>query len=270
MQELKIKATKREVLGKKSRFLRQQGITPAHLFGHSLESLAIQCDTNELLKVISHAGTTRLVSLTLAGDKETKAVFVREIQKDFLGRELLHVDFFQVRKDEKLTMEIPIVLVGEAPAMKGKGRVMTHGLNMLSITSLPDKVPPQIEIDVTVLKELEDTIHVRDLKLGADIQIHNDPNQLVAKVSEIVVKVEEEVKPTAAAEGEAAAEGAVPAEGAAPAAEAGKAGAKAPAAGGKAPEAGKGAAGGKAPAAGGKAPAAGGKAPAAGKAPEKK
>jgi large subunit ribosomal protein L25 len=265
MQELKIKATKREVLGKKSRFLRKQGITPAHLFGHSLESLPIQCDTNELIKVVSHAGTTRLVSLTLAGDKETKAVFVREIQKDFLGRELLHVDFFQVRKDEKLTMDIPIVLVGDAPAMKGKGRVMTHGLNMLSITSLPDKVPPQIEIDVTVLKELEDSIHVRDIKLGADIQIHNDPSQLVAKVSEIVVKAEEEVKPAAGAvEGEAAAEGAAPAEGA-PAAEAGKAGAKAPESGKAAP-----AAGGKAPATGGKAPAAGAKAPAAGKAPEKK
>jgi large subunit ribosomal protein L25 len=257
MQELKIKATKREVLGKKSRFLRKQGITPAHLFGHSLESLAIQCDTNELIKVVSHAGTTRLVSLTLAGDKETKAVFVREIQKDFLGRELLHVDFFQVRKDEKLTMDIPIVLVGDAPAMKGKGRVMTHGLNMLSITSLPEKVPPQIEVDVTILKELEDSIHVRDIKLGDGIQIHNDPSQLVAKVSEITVKAEEEVKPAAGAvEGEAAAEGAAPAEGA-PAAEAGKG---APAAGGKAPAA----------AAGKAAPAAGGKAPAAGKAPEKK
>jgi len=253
MQELKIKATKRDVLGKKSRFLRRQGITPAHLFGHSLESLAIQCDANELAKVVSHAGTTRLISLKLDGDKEAKVVFVREIQKDFLTRELLHVDFFQVRKGEKLTMEVPIVLVGDAPAMKGKGRVMTHGLNLLNITSLPEKVPPQIEVDVTVLKELEDAIHVKDIKLDKDIQIHNDPNQLVAKVSEVIVKVEEEAKPVAAAaEGEVPAEGEAPAEGAAPAAEAG---ADKKAAGAKAPEAGKTApAGGKAPAAEKKAP----------------
>ena len=267
MQELKIKATKREVLGKKSRFLRQQGITPAHLFGHSLESLAIQCDAAELAAVVSHAGTTRLINLNLAGDKEPKKVFVREIQKDFLSRGIIHVDFFQVRKDVKLTMEIPIVLVGDAPAMKGKGRVMTRGLHFLTIESLPEQVPPQIEVDVTVLKELEDAIHIRDLKLGEGVAIHNDPNQLVAKVSEVIVKAEEEAKPAAGAvaEGEAAAEGAA-AEGAAPAADA--------KAGGKAPEAGKAAAaGGKAaPAAGGKAaPAAGGKAPAGDKkAPEKK
>jgi large subunit ribosomal protein L25 len=253
MQELKIKATKREVLGKKSRFLRRQGITPAHLFGHSLESLAIQCDTSELQKVVSTAGTTRLISLKLEGDKENKVVFVREIQKDFLTRELVHVDFFQVRKDEKITMDIPIVLVGDAPALKGKGRVMTRGLNVLSIECLPEKIPPQIDIDVTVLKELEDSIHVRDLKLDKDIIVHIDPDQLVAKVSEVTLKAEEEVKPAAAAEGEAPAEGEA-AEGAAPAADA--AGGKAPAAGGKAEA--------------GKAPAAGGKAPAAGKAPEKK
>jgi len=255
MQELKIKATKREVLGKKSRFLRRQGITPAHLFGHSLESLPIQCETTELMKVISQAGTTRIINLKLDGDKEAKIVFLREIQKDAMGTELLHVDFFQVRKDEKMTMDVPIVLVGDAPAMKGKGRVMTHGLNLLSIECLPEKVPPQIEIDVTILKELTDTIHVKDIKLDKDIQIHNDPGQLVAKVSEIIVKVEEEVKPAAAAEGEAAAEGAAPAEGGAPAAEAGKAGAKAPEGGKAAPAAGKGApAGGKAPAADKKAP----------------
>lgn len=241
MQELKIKATKRNVLGKKTRFLRRQGITPAHLFGHSLESLPIQCDAEELAKVVSSAGTTRLISLKLDGDKESKAVFVREIQKDTITRQLLHVDFLQIRKGEKLTMDVPIVLVGDAPALKGKGRVMTHGLNTLSITSLPEKVPPQIEVDVTVLKELDDAIHVRDLKLDPDITVHNDLAQLVAKVSEIIVKVEEEVKPAAAeaVEGEVPAEGAVTAEGAeAPSAEAGaKPGAKAPEAGKAAPAA---------------------------------
>jgi large subunit ribosomal protein L25 len=259
MQELIIKATKRSVLGKKSRFLRRQGVTPAHLFGHSLESQAIQCDAVELANLVSSAGKTRLINLNLEGDKDSKLVFVREIQKDFLTRELLHVDFFQVRKDEKMTMDVPIVLVGDANAMKGKGRVMTHGLNFLNIECLPEKIPPKIEVDVTSLKELTDSIHVRDIKLDKDILVHNDPSQLVAKVSEIVVKAEEEAKPVAAAEGEAAAEGAATAEGAAPAADA--AGGKTPAAGGKAPAAGKAPEAGKAPA---------GKAPAGGKAPEKK
>jgi large subunit ribosomal protein L25 len=177
-----------------------------------------------------------------------------------MSRELLHVDFFQVRKGEKMTMDVPIVLVGDAPAMKGKGRVMTHGLNLLSIECLPEKIPPQIAVDVSVLKELEDAIHVKDIKLDKDIQIHNNPGQLVAKVSEVIVKVEEEVKPVAAAEGEIPAEGEAAAEGAAPAVEAGadkKAGAKAPEAG-------------KATPAAGKTPATGKAAPAEKKAPEKK
>jgi large subunit ribosomal protein L25 len=207
MPELKVNAKKREVLGKKSRFLRSQGITPAHLFGHSVDSLALQCDTNELVKVISNAGTTRLISLKVDGDKEPKTVFVREIQRDALTRQLIHVDFFQVRKGTKMNMEVPIVLVGEAPAMKGKGRVVITGIKYLNIECLPEKIPPQIDIDVTVLLELEQAIHVRDIVLDKDILIHNTPDQLVVKVSEVIVKAEEEAKPAAAAAAEGAAEG---------------------------------------------------------------
>ncbi|MGD0779943.1 MAG: 50S ribosomal protein L25 [Dehalococcoidales bacterium] len=226
MQELKIKATKRDVLGKKTRFLRRQGITPAHLFGHSLESLALQCDSNELKKIVAHAGTTRLVSLNVEGEKESKNVFLREIQKDALTRELLHVDFYQIRKGEKMTMDVPIVLVGEAPALKGKGRILSRGTTVLSLECLPEKVPPQIEVDISILTELEQSIHIKDIHLDPDILVHDDPELLVVKVSEVIIKVEEE-KPVVeeVAEGEAVAEGeeAAAAEGAAekPAAEAG-------------------------------------------------
>ena len=215
MQELKIKAVKRDVLGKKTRFLRRQGITPAHLFGYSLESQALQCDSEELMKVVAHAGTTRLISLKVEGEKDSKTVFVREIQRDTLSRQLLHVDFFQVRKGKKMTMDVPIVLVGEAPAMKAKGRILSHGINVLSIECLPEKVPPQIEVDITVLTELDQSLHVKDIILDPDITVINDPELLVIKVSEIIIKVEEE-KPVAeeavVAEGEEGAE--VKAEGA--------------------------------------------------------
>ena len=224
MQELNIKATKRDVLGKKTRFLRSQGITPAHLFGHSLESVALQCSTEELMKVVAHAGMTRLISLKVEGDKDAKTVFVREIQRNALSRQLLHVDFFQVRKGVKMTMDVPIVLVGEAPAMKGKGRILSRGINVLSIECLPEKVPPQIDVDISVLLELDQSLHVKDIVLDPEITVHDNPDQLVIKVSEMVIKVEEE-KPVVAeaVEGEVGAEGEATAEGAAekPAAEAG-------------------------------------------------
>jgi len=223
MEELKITAAKREVLGKRNRFLRSQGFTPAHLFGHSLESLTLQCDTNELKKIIAHAGTTRLVSLRIDGDKAPKSVFVREIQRDALGKILLHVDFYQVTKGEKMTMDVPIVLVGEAPAMKGKGRMVSRGITVLSIECLPEKVPPQIEVDISSLVDLEQAIKVKDIVLDPDIAVHVDPEQLVVKVTEVTIKIEEEkpvVAEEVAAEGEEGAEGA---EGAAekPATEAG-------------------------------------------------
>ena len=192
MDELKLNAAKREVLGKRNRFLRRRGITPAHLFGHSIESQALQCDTTELTKIITHAGETRLISLKIEGDKQPKSVFVREIQRDALGKHLLHVDFYQVRKGEKMQVAVPIVLTGESPAMKGKGRMLAHGITELNIECLPEKVPPQIEVDIGILEELEQAIHVKDIVLDPDITVHADPEQFIVKVSEVQLKVEEE------------------------------------------------------------------------------
>ena len=191
MDNLALEAAKRDVLGKKTRFLRRQGITPTHLFGHDIKSLALQCDTSQLQKIISQAGMTRLINLKIDDDKQPKGVFIREIQRDEVSRQLLHVDFYQVRKGEKIRVDVPIVMVGEAPAMKGKGRMLTHGVTSLPIECLPDKLPSQIEVDISPLEEVEQAIHVKDILLDPDITVHADPEQLVVKVSEAVVKVEE-------------------------------------------------------------------------------
>lgn len=194
MEGLTLQATKRDILGKKVRFLRRQNTTPAHLFGHGLESLSLQCDTNELQRIIAQAGMTRLINLKIDADKQPRSVFIREIQRDIIKGYLLHVDFYQIRKTEKITADIPIVLVGEAPAMSLKGRILIHTLNSLSIECLPDKLPPQIEVDLSPLEEIEQAIHVRDITLNPDITIFTDPDQLVAKVSEARVKEEEVVE----------------------------------------------------------------------------
>ncbi len=211
MEKLSIKAAKREVLGKKVRFLRRQGITPTHLFGHDLESLALQCQTAELQRIISRAGKTRPISLKIEADKHPRNVFIREIQRDETKGNLLHVDFYQIRKGEKMRADIPIILVGEAPALKEKGRMLTHSLTSLSVESLPDKLPPQIEVDLSPLEEMEQAIHVRDITLGPDITVITDPDQMVVKVAEapvpevgeVVAEVEEEVEEVEAPAAEA-------------------------------------------------------------------
>jgi len=182
------------VLGKKTRFLRRQRITPAHLYGRGVSSLALQCDTDELVNLVAHAGKTRLINLEVDGEK-SKSVFVREIQRDVITRELLHIDFYQVKRTEKIAVDVPIVLVGEAPALKFKGRMLVHGINSLSVECLPTNVPPQIDIDITQLEEVEQAIHVKDIVLDPEITVHADPEQLVVKISKVMVKEEVEEVP---------------------------------------------------------------------------
>ncbi len=203
MADLRLKATHRMVLGKKTRFLRRQRITPAHLYGRGVSSVALQCDTDELVNLVAHAGKTRLINLEVNGEKP-KSVFVREIQRDVITRELLHIDFYQVKRTEKIAVDVPIVLVGEAPALKFKGRMLVHGINSLSVECLPTNVPPQIDIDITQLEEVEQAIHVKDIVLDPEITVHADPEQLVAKISKVMVK--EEVEEVAKVEEEALAE----------------------------------------------------------------
>jgi large subunit ribosomal protein L25 len=203
MDGLSLQASKREILGKKTRFLRRQGITPTHLFGHGVESLALECDTAKLQRIIAHAGMTRLLALDIEGDKQPRSVFIREIQRDACNGELLHVDFYQVKKTEKIKVDVPIILVGEAPALKEKGRTLTHSLTSLSVECLPDKLPPQIEVDLSPLEEVEQAIFVRDITLSPDVTVITDPDQMVAKVSEVRVVVEEVAAEEVVAEAEA-------------------------------------------------------------------
>ena len=203
MKGLTLQASKREILGKKTRFLRRQGITPTHLFGHNLESLSLQCDTAKLQRITAQAGTTRLIALEIEGDKQPRSIFIREIQKDEVSGQLLHVDFYQVRKKEKIKADLPLVLVGEAPAMQIKGRMLTHALTSISVECLPDKLPPQIEIDLSRLEEVEQAIYVSDITLSPDITLITDPALLIVKVSKVVVEKEEEVVAEAEAEAEA-------------------------------------------------------------------
>ncbi len=214
MEGLKLKADKRTILGKKTRFLRRQNITPVHLFGHGLKSQALQCDTAELQHIISRAGSTRLISLEIEEGKQPRSTFIREIQRAEPGGHLLHVDFYQVKKTEKMKVDIPLIMVGEAPAMKERGRILTRGVSVLSIECLPDEIPPQIEVDLTPLEEMGQTIYIRDITLSPDITVFTDPDQMVVKVSEtarekaeeIVTGVEAEAEAEAEAEGEAAEE----------------------------------------------------------------
>ena len=206
MEGLALKATTRDILGKKTRFLRRQGITPAHLFGHNLKSLALQCNTAELKSIIAQAGTTTLFDLKIGAEKRPRKVLIREIQNDALSQQILHIDFYQIIMTEKIKVEVPIVLVAEAPAMRVKGRLLMQSLTSLSIECSPDKLPPEVKVDLSPLEEVGQAIHVKDLAIDPAIIITSNPDQLIVKISEeAMAKVEEAV---VEAEAEAPAEAA--------------------------------------------------------------
>lgn len=206
MADLTLKATKRDILGKKTRFLRRRSITPTHLFGHGIESLALQCDTAELQRLITQGGTTRLIDLKIEAEKRPRSVFIREIQRDVLNGQLLHVDFYQIKKTEKITADIPIVLMGEAPATRSKENIIYQELTQLGVECLPENLPPQIEIDLSSLEEANQAIYVRDIILDPDIAVTTDTDQLVVKVSQVAMEKEEVVEVAEAEAVEAEAE----------------------------------------------------------------
>lgn len=213
MDKIELKVANREILGKQVKHLRRQGITPVHVFGHGIQSLALQCDTRELERVLGQAGQTRLVNLKLAKEKKARTVVVREFDRDWRKGQLVHVDFYQVKMEEKIRVEVPVVLIGEAPALKSKENMLDHELATFTVECLPAKIPDTIEVDVSSLTELDQAIRVKDITLDKDISVLSSPDLVVAKVSlRHVEKVEEEVAEEVVAEAEAAEEAAEGAE----------------------------------------------------------
>jgi len=204
MKQVELRATSREILGKKVRFLRRQGIIPVHLFGHNVESLALQCDETQLKRVLAQAGKTRLISLKLDKGKRPRNVVVREIQRDMRTDGLLHVDLYQIKMTEKIRVQVPVVVVGEAPALKSKENMLLQELNSLTVECLPNEIPANVKVDLSSLTERGQAIRVENVILGKEVAILNDPELVVVKIgSRPKEKVEEVV---AAAEAVEAAE----------------------------------------------------------------
>ena len=195
MESIELQVNSREVLGKKVKRLRNQGVTPVHLYGHGVKSLALQCETAQLRHILSAAGKTRVIDLKVDKVKKAKQVLVREVQVAPASDRLLHVDFYQVKATEKLTVAVPIVLVGEAPALKVKGNTLIRELDTMNVECLPGKIPTSIEVDLSVLVEAEQAVRVGDVPVSGDVKVLEDPEQVVVKVAARLVERVEEVAP---------------------------------------------------------------------------
>lgn len=205
MDKIELVAHKRDLLGKKVRFLRREGITPVNLYGHGLESTSLQIETPALKKALAQAGRTSLVHLKVGSAKRPHVAIVRGIQRDPVKGELLHVDFYQVRMDEKLKIAVPLVLMGKAPAVKDLGGILVQEMGSIEVECLPADMPHSIETDISGLVQLDQAIHVKDLHVADGVTILADPGKVVAKIARLRIEVEA-VEAVAAPEAEAEAE----------------------------------------------------------------
>jgi large subunit ribosomal protein L25 len=194
----------REVLGKKVKRLRSEGITPANIYGRGIDSMAVQVSTRELAQTIRVAGRNTLLQVHVHGERKVRPVFVHHVQRDPIKDHLLHVDFYQVSLKDKIRIDVPVVIVGEAPAVGVYHGILLQNLNAVTVECLPTDVPPQIEVDVSGLEEIDDAIHLKDLDIDPDVTLLVDPEMVVAKVAppriEEVEEVAEEVEEEVAAE----------------------------------------------------------------------
>jgi large subunit ribosomal protein L25 len=203
MDKIELVAHKRDLLGKKVRFLRREGVTPVNLYGHGLESTSLQIETPALKKALAQAGRTSLVHLKVGSAKRPHIAIVRGIQRDPAKGELLHVDFYQVRMDEKLKIKVPLVLMGKAPAVKDLGGILVQEMGSIEVECLPANMPHSIEADISGLVQLDQAVHVKDLHVGDGVTILADPGKVVAKIARLRVEVVEAVAaPAAEAEAE--------------------------------------------------------------------
>ena len=206
--------TRRETGKGAARSLRRQGKVPGVIYGHDRTPEALAVDTNALNKMlIGISAATTIVDVAIDGRPPVRAL-IREIQRDSLRpAEIIHLDLYEVRADEAITLAVPIRLIGIPDGVRNFGGVLDHSLREVEIEVLPGDIPEHVELDVTALT-IGHSLFVRDISIPK-ARILNDPDTPVCTVVaprteeapapvEEVAPAEPELirKPKAEAEGE--------------------------------------------------------------------
>ena len=181
MEEVVLKAQNRDVIGKQVKALRRAGRLPAILYGRSISPIAVTFDYKETSRILPYVTSSQLVIIDLEG-KQHHAL-VRERQLHPVLGSLLHIDFNVVSMTEKLRANVSLHIVGESPAVKDYDGILVTTLEELEVECLPKYLPERIDVDVSVLKQIGDVIHVRDLVLVEQIEVLTDLGEVVVLVT---------------------------------------------------------------------------------------
>jgi large subunit ribosomal protein L25 len=204
MPNLVLKGEKREIKGKKVKNLRAQGLIPAVLYGHGVESSPLVISYNDFEKVYDKAGGSALITLDIAGEPHN--VLIHEVEIEPVSQKYQHADFYQVKMTEKITAEVPLHFVGESMAVQEQDGVLVKNFDTLEVSCLPGDLPQHIEVNIDVLKNIDDVIHISDLQIPSEVEVLKDKEEVIATVTpprteEELAELEEEVSEEEAVEG---------------------------------------------------------------------
>ena len=183
-----LKATIREELGRKSKKLRRDGYVPGVLYGRKVKSTPISIGYKEFEKVYNEAGESTLVTLELEtiGTKDLpkeNVVLIRDAVVHPLLRSFIHVDFYQVPMDEKISVSIPLVFENESPAVKSEGAVLVRNIYEIGVSAYPKDLPSEISVDLSALEHTDDSILVKSLAIPAGVDVDAEEDFVIASVS---------------------------------------------------------------------------------------
>jgi large subunit ribosomal protein L25 len=189
---MQLKASTRTLLGKASRRLHGEGKLAGIVYGHNATPTPLVLDRLEFQKVFIKSGRTHLVDLVVDGDR-TEKVLVREIQTHPRRLGPIHVDFYQVSLEEKITVDVPVHLVGESAAVKRGDADVLQPIHAVRVECLPTDIPEAFQVDLTPLEDVESEFRISELKVPKGVTVLMDPDELVVKiVHRRELKVEEE------------------------------------------------------------------------------
>lgn len=192
MDEVVFQAKRREVTGKKVKSLRRDGMLPAVVYGHNIETISISLDMRDAMRTLDSISPSALVVLDIDGDKHY--TLVRDKQRNPVRRSIIHIDFQAVSLTETVRADVNINILGEAPAVEAYLAIVVPSLEQLSIECLPTVLPDKIDVDISGLGEIGDSILVGDLNIPDGIEVMNDPEDVVVVVIAQAAEEEEEVE----------------------------------------------------------------------------
>ena len=200
MERVVIKATKRDVVGKKVSQLRREGKMPGVVYGHHIEPIAIVMDAREVTRAM--IGLTPSSIVTLDIDGEDHAALIRERQRDYLRNKFIHIDFQAVSRTEKIRARIETVLEGTAPAVKNYNGIVLHEKEYIEVEALPEHLPERFILDISKLERIGDMIRISDMDIADDVTVFDDANDVIVSISGVKEDTDDEEEAAGADEPE--------------------------------------------------------------------